>query len=69
MGKLISSPWKKPLRLILGVSKVRTLVEGSTVVMQAINTNIEKNLKKVRGAYWLLDIEMISNCSLGDLEF
>eukprot|EP00913_Durusdinium_trenchii_P028889 g27086.t1 len=25
---------------------VRTLVEGSTVVMQAINTNIEKNLKK-----------------------
>ena len=26
--------------------EVRTLVEGSTVVMQAINTNIEKNLKK-----------------------
>ena len=25
---------------------VRTLVEGSTVVMQAINTNVEKNLKK-----------------------
>ena len=34
--------------------KVRTLVEGSTVVMQAINTNIEKNLKKVRVRWWIL---------------
>ncbi|CAE7194791.1 unnamed protein product [Symbiodinium sp. CCMP2592] len=31
---------------IMALTSVRTLVEGSTVVMQAINTNVEKNLRR-----------------------
>jgi hypothetical protein len=41
----------KEWHVAMSCHEVRTLVEGSTVVMQAINTNIEKNLKKA-GREW-----------------